>query len=128
MDTSDDYLIDQTRVCTNEEKLNIEPDNFIHFVIDSVFAIAHAIKSIIRKNCKDYNDQNLFECKYLNPITGPSLLKEIQNVEFVSITNRTVRFSQNGDGFAPYEVFQYQKKANGKYVYETIAEWDGEQQ
>ncbi len=113
--------------CTDTDQLNVKPDSYIHFVIDSVFAIAHAIEAIIKKSCSHLSEDKLFECRDLVPIKGARLLKEILNIEFTSVTNRKVRFSQLGDGLVPYEIFQYQKKSDGEYVYEKIAKWDGEE-
>jgi hypothetical protein len=102
------------------------PDGFIHFVIDSVFAMAYAIQAIINKSCANHTVANLFDCEGFSTKMGPRLLKEIRTVEFDSITGRRVKFLKNGDGIIPFEVFQYQKMNGGKYGYEKIAEWDSE--
>lgn len=120
------------KLCTGEEELDVTQDGFIHFVIDSVFAMAHAIQSIVNTKCKNYNRDELFKCEHLSPIKGPELLEAIRNVEFLSITGRRVKFLKDkenrGDGIVPFEVFQYQIDDQGKYNYQKIAEWDSEKE
>jgi hypothetical protein len=107
-------------LCSGEESLNITQDSFIHFVIDSVYAMAHAIEKIMDSNCKHHHIRaELIKCQRSVEMKGPELLNEIRKVEFQSITGRTVRFIEGGDGIAPYEVFQYQllDAQKGKYGY-----------
>jgi hypothetical protein len=120
--------------CTGNESLNFVQDGFIHFVIDSVYAMAYAIHNILENNCAIYknNQKELRKCELkAAEINGPELLNAIRNVEFKSITGRTVKFSKDkkfeGDGLAPFEVFQFQKD-NGIYKYVKIAEWDSEKE
>lgn len=117
------------RVCTGDENLNVTQDGFIHFVIDSVFAMAHAVQKLIQFKCGQItHTTEKRECEIkAAEIKGPELLKAIRNVEFKSITGRNVKFtSVSGDGLAPFEVFQFQKNEFGKYSYNKIAEWDSE--
>lgn len=111
------------RLCTGEENLNISQDGFIHFVIDSVFAMAHALQDLMHTHCSNLKDKALIECQHSIVFRGPELLKAIRNVDFVSITGRRVEFMNSGDGLAPYEVFQYQQLDSGKFGYK-ITEWE----
>ena len=118
--------------CTGEEQLHVAQDGFIHFVIDSVFAMAYAIQEIRNVHCKDYSKEELHRCPHLSPIKGFELLKAIRNIEFDSITGRRVKFLQDkenlGDGIVPFEVFQYQFDEKKKYHYQKIAEWDSDKE
>jgi hypothetical protein len=118
------------QLCSGEEQLQVAQDGFIHFVIDSVYAMAHAIHSIKNKYCKNIKADELLKCEHLSPIKGPELLREIRNVEFNSISGRRVKFLKDkanlGDGIVPFEVFQYQYDEKNKYHYEKIAEWDSD--
>lgn len=123
------------RVCTGNETLNVTQDGFVHFVIDSVFAMAHAVQNLLNKKCAKYKQDltRLKECEQrAAELKGSELLKAIREVEFNSISGRTVKFikdKQNmGDGLAPFEVFQFQRDEHGKYSYKKIAEWDSEKQ
>lgn len=120
------------QLCTGEEKLLVAQDGFIHFVIDSVFAMAHAIHAIRSKYCSAFKKHELYKCEYLSPIKGHDLLREIRKVEFDSISGRRVKFLKDkdnlGDGIVPFEVFQYQYDEHHKYHYEKIAEWDSDKE
>ena len=120
----------QLQLCSGEEQLQYAQDGFIHFVIDSVFAMAHALHSIKNKYCKTIKADELYKCEQFSPIKGPELLREIRNVEFNSISGRRVKFLKEktnlGDGIVPFEVFQYQYDEQNKYHYEKIAEWDSD--
>ena len=117
-------------MCSGEENLSVTQDGFIHFVVDSVFAMAHAIQKLINSKCAmhKHDSTRLSECESkISQIKGSEVLEAIRNVEFKSITGRTVKFIKNiGDGLAPFEVFQFQRLENGKYNYKKIAEWDSE--
>lgn len=112
------------RLCTGDEYLNFKADGFIHFVIDSVFAMAHAIQNLMHINCGQLSGKDLIKCHHATVVEGPELLKAIRNVEFKSVYGRTVRFINEGDGLAPLEVFQYQQHEAGKFGYKRITEWE----
>ena len=118
------------RMCTTNEMLNVTQDGFIHFVIDSVFAMAHAIHNLLNKHCANLTRPKLFQCQHQIALKGPELLTAIRDVDFQSITGRRVKFIRDrqntGDGLAPFEVFQYQQYELGKYRYEKISEWEAE--
>ncbi len=116
--------------CTGAEHLNITQDGFIHFVIDSVFVMAHALHNLIGKHCSDVRGRDLFDCQFKRAFKGTELLDAIRNVDFVSITGRRVKFikdkDNSGDGLAPFEVFQYQQYEPGKFGYRKLTEWEKE--
>lgn len=120
------------RLCTGDETLNVTQDGFIHFVIDSVYSMAYAIKNQLEKHCKNLDGDRLVKCQHRQALRGPDLLQAIREVEFVSITGRPVKFIRDkinsGDGLAPFEVFQYQQYEPGKYRYQKITEWEAEKQ
>ena len=124
--------VNSKNLCTGDEKLELVQDSFIHLVVDSVFAMAHALDSIIRTKCQDYSPNELNKCNSIAPVKGDELLHAIRNVEFNSITGRRVKFLKDqehkGDGIISFEVFQYQKSADHKYHYVKIAEWDSDKE
>jgi hypothetical protein len=119
-------------LCTGEEQLNITQDGFIHFVIDSVFVMAHALHNLIQSHCKNLQGQELFDCQFKRAFKGAELLTAIRNVDFTSVTGRRVKFikdnnkGNSGDGLAPLEIFQYQEYENGKFGYKKLTEWEKE--
>jgi hypothetical protein len=121
--------------CTGREHLNITQDGFVHFVIDSVYVMAHALHNLITKNCGEQahytgGNQELFDCQFKRAFKGTELLEAIRNVDFTSITGRRVKFikdkDNSGDGLAPFEVFQYQQYEPDKFGYRKITEWEKE--
>ncbi|RMZ94928.1 metabotropic glutamate receptor 8-like isoform X1, partial [Brachionus plicatilis] len=68
-----------TKLCTGHETLNITQDGFIHFVIDSVFAIAHAIQDLIFAHCSKLNFNDLINCQHKIIFKGPDFLNAIRN-------------------------------------------------
>ena len=118
------------RLCSGDESLNVTQDGFIHFVIDSVFTMAHAMHNLFERHCANKSGKELQKCRRSTSLKGPELLKAIRDVEFNSITGRKVKFIKDkentGDGLAPFEVFQYQQYEPGKYRYEKIAEWESD--
>ncbi len=115
-------------LCTGEESLYFAQDGFVHFVIDSVFAMAHAIHNLVEKYCTNLKNKHLFDCIHKKALNGKQLLKAIRDVEFESITKRKVKFIKDkentGDGLAPFEIFQYQEDESGKFGYKKISEWE----
>ena len=116
------------RLCTGAENLNFSADGFIHFVIDSVFAMAHAIQDLLQLSCVNMTGREQIDCHHETVFDGPELLKAIRNVEFNSVYGRKVKFIKDkeneGDGLAPLDVFQYQQYEPGKFGYRHISEWE----
>lgn len=117
--------LDSQRLCSGFENLELKQDGFIHFVIDSVFAMAYALDFIIRKYCPSFSCSNIHSF-----IKGPELLESIRNIEFNSITGRRVKFLKDkenlGDGIITFEVYQYQQFQKDRFDYQKIAEWDSD--
>lgn len=120
--------VSYTKICNGHETLSFTQDGFIHFVIDSVYSIAHAIQDLISTHCSNLNFNELIKCQHKIVFKGPEFLKAIRNVNFKSITGRQVEFlkdkENSGDGLAPFEVFQYQQDRNGIFGYKKITEWE----
>ncbi|XP_061418925.1 metabotropic glutamate receptor 3-like [Lethenteron reissneri] len=94
----------------------------IMFVIDAVFALAHALHNMHKELCP--NTTKL--CAAFTPINGVKLYKEfILNVSFQAPFgdhDRIVKFDSSGDGLAKYNIFIFQK-SNGKYSYTKVGHW-----
>jgi Receptor family ligand binding region len=85
--------------CTGDEDLKegYEQEGLVPFVIDAVYALAHAIDDIIKSRCGDYGYGG--DCwKSLLPIGGYEMLTFIHNVSFkgaVTITMKSIRAHNN---------------------------------
>jgi hypothetical protein len=89
--------------------------SFLPLVIDAVYAFAHALHSFLVDNCNatesapflwlNESGRCMGQSRELN---GSSLLEYLDKVNFKSITNNTVFFSESGSVLGSYEVFNYQ--------------------
>ncbi|XP_076343953.1 metabotropic glutamate receptor 3-like [Tachypleus tridentatus] len=114
-----------TSRCTGDETLNkYEQEGLVPFVIDAVYAMAHALHNMIKDRCESF-----LKCDEIYPApTGNELLAYIRNVSFKSPQggNMVVRFNQNGDAPGSYHIFQFQQQRKGKYDYQVIGQWTEE--
>ncbi|KAK7479919.1 hypothetical protein BaRGS_00028827, partial [Batillaria attramentaria] len=113
--------------CTGNESLRsvvgYKQEGLVQFVIDSVFALAHAVHDMLSAHCP-----NGFErCPYLRRLTGEEFLSYIRNVSFEGIGGDDVMFNANGDGQGRYDIYQYQRTAEGKFAYTRVGEWTDSQ-
>ena len=57
-----------------------EQEGLVQFVIDSVYALAHAIHNMLSDRCP--HSDNFKHCKHLKDLAGKDLLEYIRNVSF----------------------------------------------
>ncbi|XP_071054565.1 metabotropic glutamate receptor 4-like isoform X2 [Onthophagus taurus] len=108
-------------LCTGREDLaDYEQEGLVPFVVDAVYAAAHAIHAIIRSVC----GMNSFHlCEALRPAPlGPELQKFLRNVSFIGRQGTEVKFNTDGDAYGSYNIYQYQLH-DGKYDYIQIGSW-----
>lgn len=89
------------------------------FVIDAVYAFAHAVDDIIRTQC-GVIERDCWQS--LLPIAGHKMLKSIHNVSFKGPQGTEIRFNEDGDAYGYYNIYQYQKN-DTKYDYIQIGTW-----
>ncbi|XP_036389006.1 metabotropic glutamate receptor 4-like [Megalops cyprinoides] len=108
--------------CTNHERIgkdsSYEQEGKVQFVIDAVYAMAHALHNMHKELCPG----KVGLCSRMDPINGTMLLKFIRNVNFTGIAGNPVLFNVNGDAPGRYEIFQYQIK-NNTAEYKVIGHW-----
>ncbi|CAH2275658.1 metabotropic glutamate receptor 3, partial [Pelobates cultripes] len=115
---------------TCDKRLNINSSNYeqeskIMFVINAVYAMAHALHQMQRTMCP--NTTTL--CDAMKVLDGKKLYKDyLLKVNFTapfipsSNTDSIVKFDQYGDGLGLYNVFNFQYNS-GKYSYLKIGQW-----
>ncbi|XP_063304265.1 metabotropic glutamate receptor 3 [Pelobates fuscus] len=115
---------------TCDKRLNINSSNYeqeskIMFVINAVYAMAHALHQMQRTMCP--NTTTL--CDAMKVLDGKNLYKDyLLKVNFTapfipsSNTDSIVKFDQYGDGLGLYNVFNFQYNS-GKYSYLKIGQW-----
>ena len=101
--------------------------NIVPYIIDAVYAFAHAIQNFLDNNCDrpirwNRTEQQCDGMKY--PLTGANLLGYLYDVSFTGIQNYTVSFNENGDPSGVYEISNLQLiNDSGKYEYVSIGFW-----
>ncbi|KAF6094040.1 glutamate metabotropic receptor 6 [Phyllostomus discolor] len=116
---------DSTRKCTGEERIGrdsgYEQEGKVQFVIDAVYAIAHALHSMHQALCPGHTGL----CPAMEPTDGRTLLQYIRAVRFNGSAGTPVMFNENGDAPGRYDIFQYQA-ANGSAGsggYQAVGQW-----
>ncbi|XP_056279348.1 metabotropic glutamate receptor 4-like isoform X2 [Pseudoliparis swirei] len=108
--------------CTNHERIgkdsSYEQEGKVQFVIDAVYAMAHALHNMHKDLCPG----KVGLCPQMETINGTLLLKYIRHVNFTGIAGTPVTFNVNGDAPGRYEIYQYQM-ANNATEYKIIGHW-----
>ncbi|XP_041837212.1 metabotropic glutamate receptor 4-like [Melanotaenia boesemani] len=108
--------------CTNQERIgkdsHYEQEGKVQFVIDAVYAMAHALHNMHQELCPG----KVGLCTKMDPINGTHLLKHIRRLNFAGIAGNPVLFNENGDAPGRYEIYQYQMR-NQTAEYKVIGNW-----
>nr|KAF6420407.1 glutamate metabotropic receptor 2 [Molossus molossus] len=97
-----------------------EQESKIMFVVNAVYAMAHALHGMHRALCP--NATRL--CDAMRPVNGRRLYKDfVLNVKFdapfrPADTHSEVRFDRFGDGIGRYNIFTYLRAGGGRYRYQ----------
>ncbi|EDV90912.1 metabotropic glutamate receptor [Drosophila grimshawi] len=128
------------------EKVGYEQESKTQFVVDAVYAFAHALHNLHSDLCTQ-NDQNIGQQKhhqhsesvwYRKPVDSHSQAcpdmasydgkdfynNYLLNVSFVDLAGSEVKFDRQGDGLARYDILNYQRLDNSSgYQYKVIGKW-----
>ncbi|XP_034028783.1 metabotropic glutamate receptor 4-like [Thalassophryne amazonica] len=108
--------------CTNHERIgkdsSYEQEGKVQFVIDAVYAMAHALHNMHKDLCPG----KVGLCSKMDTINGTLLLKYIRSVNFTGIAGTPLVFNVNGDAPGRYEIYQYQI-TNNTTEYKIIGHW-----
>ncbi|XP_016429745.1 metabotropic glutamate receptor 7, partial [Sinocyclocheilus rhinocerous] len=114
---------DTSRKCTGQERIGTdsryEQEGKVQFVIDAVYAMAHALHSMQKDLCPDQSGI----CGEMEHAGGKKLLKYIRSVSFNGSAGTSVTFNRNGDAPGRYDLFQYQMNINSTPGYKVIGQW-----
>uniref|UniRef100_A0A8C5APK3 Glutamate metabotropic receptor 8 n=1 Tax=Gadus morhua TaxID=8049 RepID=A0A8C5APK3_GADMO len=110
--------------CTGLEKVgrdsSYEQEGKVQFVMDAVYAMAHALHRMHRQRCHG----NPGFCQDMaDNIDGKELLSHIRAVSFNGSANTPVVFNENGDAPGRYDIFQYQITNRSTPEYRVIGTW-----
>ncbi|XP_055794096.1 metabotropic glutamate receptor 8-like isoform X3 [Salvelinus fontinalis] len=109
--------------CTGLEKVgrdsSYEQEGKVQFVMDAVYAMAHALHRMHRELCYGYPGL----CPKMANIDGKELLSHIRAVNFNGSAGTPVVFNENGDAPGRYDIFQYQSTNRSTREYKVIGTW-----
>ncbi|XP_050169051.1 metabotropic glutamate receptor 7 isoform X3 [Myiozetetes cayanensis] len=114
---------DTDRKCTGQERIGkdspYEQEGKVQFVIDAVYAMAHALHHMNRDLCAD----SAGLCPDMEHAGGKRLLKYIRSVNFNGSAGTPVMFNKNGDAPGRYDIFQYHTTNTSTPGYRLIGQW-----
>uniref|UniRef100_A0A8C6XE66 Glutamate metabotropic receptor 6 n=1 Tax=Naja naja TaxID=35670 RepID=A0A8C6XE66_NAJNA len=96
-----------------------EQEGKVQFVIDAVYAMAHALHNMHMELCSG----QIGVCDKMDPIDGRTLLHYILGVNFNGSAGTPVMFNENGDAPGRYDIFQYQLTNTTVPGYKAIGQW-----
>ncbi|XP_053280818.1 glutamate receptor, metabotropic 6a [Pleuronectes platessa] len=109
--------------CTGDERIGrdspYEQEGKVQFVIDAVYAVAHALHSMLQNLCPG----SAGVCSTMDPVEGRSLLDYIRAVNFNGSAGTSVLFNENGDAPGRYDIFQFQMTNHSHPEYRVIGQW-----
>ncbi|XP_068168978.1 metabotropic glutamate receptor 8-like [Antennarius striatus] len=111
------------RKCTGLEKVGrdstYEQEGKVQFVMDAVYAMAHALHEMHRQLCAGAPGP----CPHMANVDGKELLNHIRGVSFNGSAGSPVTFNENGDAPGRYDIFQYQINNGSAAEYRVIGHW-----
>uniref|UniRef100_A0A8C4S8T8 G-protein coupled receptors family 3 profile domain-containing protein n=1 Tax=Erpetoichthys calabaricus TaxID=27687 RepID=A0A8C4S8T8_ERPCA len=96
-----------------------EQEGKVQFVIDAVYAMAHALHNMHLDLCPGATGV----CEKMDPVEGRLLLQYIRAVNFNGSAGTAVMFNENGDAPGRYDIFQYQMSNTSISGYKVIGQW-----
>ncbi|KAF0036160.1 hypothetical protein F2P81_011472 [Scophthalmus maximus] len=96
-----------------------EQEGKVQFVIDAMYAMAHALHNMQRDLCPDH----LGICPQMESAEGRTLLKYIRNTSFNGSAGTSVVFNKNGDAPGRYDLFQFQMTNSSTPEYKVVGQW-----
>ncbi|XP_067382361.1 metabotropic glutamate receptor 7-like isoform X2 [Channa argus] len=114
---------DTSRKCTGQERIGTdskyEQEGKVQFVIDAVYAMAHALHNMQKDLCPDHPGV----CPQMESAEGKTLLKYIRNTSFNGSASTSVVFNKNGDAPGRYDLFQFQMTNSSTAEYKAVGQW-----
>uniref|UniRef100_A0A8C5HFI3 Metabotropic glutamate receptor 6-like n=1 Tax=Gouania willdenowi TaxID=441366 RepID=A0A8C5HFI3_GOUWI len=113
----------EKKKCTGKERIGrnstYEQEGKVQFVIDAVYAVAHALHNMHTELCPS----SFGVCGNMDPVEGRLLLDYIRAVNFNGSAGTSVLFNENGDAPGRYDIFQFQLTNHSHPGYHVIGQW-----
>ncbi|XP_048512295.1 metabotropic glutamate receptor isoform X2 [Athalia rosae] len=114
-------------VCSSKLKLTqdkgYEQESKVQFVVDAVYAFAHALHNLQRDLC---GPSEGLCAPMINFDRGAFYRNYLLNVSFTDAAGSEVKFDEHGDGLARYDILNFRKlDPNGTngYYYRVVGKW-----
>ena len=123
---SDTKLCDETKQAINYSN-GYKQNSKVSFVIDAVYAYAHAIHNLLLATCGEIELCNeVLDHKIHGTVLNGALLRQfLYNISFTGVSS-VVSFDQLGDQQGGYWIKNLYRVPNkGTYQYKTVGSWDG---
>ncbi|XP_063052224.1 metabotropic glutamate receptor 3 [Engraulis encrasicolus] len=108
------------------DESNFEPESKIMFVVNAVYAMAHALHRMQRALCSN----TTLLCDAMRSLDGRKLYRDfLLHVSFRAPfsppgTESVVKFDPYGDGMGRYNIYNYQRlPGSDRYSYIQVGEW-----
>ena len=112
---------------TQSRENGFRQNSFVPFVIDAVYAFAHAMHNMQQDNCPvgeglcpEVLETQLKE----TAINGELLLQYLHNVSFNGTSAERIQFDENGDQQGGYDIMNLQMDSDEHFLYVTVGKWD----
>lgn len=106
---------------------NYNQNSKVPFVMDAVFAFAHAMHNLLFAECDDFTicDKvvHMTRCCDKRILTGDALLKHLKSVSFNGVSGK-IDFDENGDQTRGYVINHLQKVSADAYEFVRVAKWN----
>ena len=104
------------------------PNSIVPFVVDAVYAFAHAIHNIQKNNCTGSEEglcPKILETQLKGRVVRGDLLRRyLHNISFEGTSADRIEFDENGDQLGGYSIVNLQVNTNGSYSYVKVGSWD----
>ena len=118
--------------CTGEERLAdklLKTDavfSRVSYVLDAVLSVVYSVRKICGPDFATRTSGDMSHKETcIDRVTPSSVLSQIFNITFTSVTNRTVSFDKNGDGVGRYDIINLQGNNRHNASFLKIGEYDG---
>ena len=111
----------------SKENSDYSQHNFSPFVIDAVYAFAHAIHNMQQDHCPEGRGlcPEIVEINQLRTtLKGELLLQYLHNVSFNGTSVDRVQFNKNRYQQSGYDIFNLQMDSSGQFSFRKVGEWD----
>ncbi|XP_022243237.1 metabotropic glutamate receptor-like isoform X2 [Limulus polyphemus] len=105
-----------------DESVGYKQESKVQFVVDAVYAFAHALHGVWFELCAPYGKDY---CAQMRNLDGGVFYRDyLLNVSFMDLAGSEVKFDEQGDGLGRYDIYNYQRIGNSSvFEYKSVGSW-----